>query len=147
MANVSCDTGNSATVTFSTSTLSYNFTGIDLGSEAVGKIEKSHLLTTGFKAYMPEDLDEPGEIVLDYQFDNSSTQPALGTVETITVTAPTANRASDGQAQATPATWVGTGFITDIKRPSMQNNTLQVGQLTFAFDGGTGPTFTAGTYA
>lgn len=147
MSNIVCDTGNGATISFSSSGVSYNYTGIDLGSESVTKIDKSHLLTVGNMRSMPGDLEDPGEVVVSFQFDNASAQPELRTIDTMTVTAPLAVRESDGQVQNTPATWAGTGFVMNVKKPNMQNNTLQDGQFTWAWDGATGPTFTPGTFA
>lgn len=139
MANAQVDTGHGATATFSVGAHSYNITGIDLGEETLGKVSTDHLLVTGNKTYMPEDLAEPGEVVMPYQFDNEAAQLAKGVVETLTITLPM------GSGQTTAATWVGSGFITNIKRPNLQTNVIQDGQITFAFDGTTGPTFTAGS--
>lgn len=139
MANDQVDTGHGATATFSVGAYSYNFTSIDLGEETLGKVASEHLATTGNKTYIPEDLGDPGEVVIPYQFDSEAAVPTKGALETLTVTLPLAS------GQSTGATFVGSGFVTNVKRPNLQTNTIQDGQITFAFDGVTGPTFTAGS--
>lgn len=136
MASASIDTGHGATAVFSITAITSSFTSIDVGNKAKGKIETTHLGTTGNKTFMPEDLDDPGEVTIPYHFDAEAAEPATGSVETLTVTLPLA------PGQTTAATLAGTGFITNVKRPNLQTNTIQDGSITFAFDGLTGPTFT-----
>lgn len=139
MANAAVDTGHGATLTLSTSALSFNWTSIDLGEETIDDIATSHLGSTGYKEYVPGDLKEGGSITIPFQFDNEAALPGLGTVETATVTFPLAS------GQTTAATLAGTGYLKRLKRPNLQTDTLQDGELVFMWDGGTGPAFTAAT--
>jgi hypothetical protein len=139
MANGMVDTGHGSTATFSSTALSFNWTNIDLGTVELPEIETSYLGTTGEMTFMPGDLINGGEVTLPCQFDNEAALPALGTVETLTVTFPA------GAGQTTPANLAGTGFIKSVKRPNLQTGQLQDGQIVFKFDGLTGPTFTAGS--
>ncbi len=137
MPNGNVDTGHGSTITLSSSGSSFNWTSIDPGEQSLGKVATSHLGTTGFAEFIAEDLTDPGEVTIEFQYDNEATQPSEGTGETLTITFPL------GSGQTTAATLVGSGFIMRNKRPPLQTNTIQSGQMVFAFDGVTGPTFTA----
>lgn len=137
--NDAVDTGHGATLTLSTSALSFNWTNIDLGEETITDVKKSHLGSTDYHEYMPGDLKEPGEIMIPFQFDSEAAQIALGVVETATVTAPLA------AGQTTQGTWVGSGYLKRTKRTNFQTDVIQDGELTFKFDGVTGPTWTPAT--
>ena len=139
MANAAVDTGHGATVTLATTGLSLNWTSIDLGEETINDVEQTHLGTTGYREYRPGDLKEPGEVVIPFQWDSEAAQIAVGTVESLTFTFPTAT------GQSTAATYAGTGYIKRVKRPNLQTDTIQDGELTVKFDGITGPTYTAAT--
>ena len=103
------------------------------------RVETTHLGTSTNRTYMPGDLNEIGEVTLDVQFESKTGLPAIGTAaETITITFPL-----PGGGAATAANIAGTGFITGISYPPMQTGTIQQGQITFTFDGSTGPTYTA----
>lgn len=110
MANAAVDTGHGATVTFGTSGYSFNITSIDIGEETIGDISVDHLGVTGFKEFVPEDLVDGGEVVITYQFDNEASQPTAGTIETLTITFPTAS------GQLTAANYAGTGYTKRVKR-------------------------------
>lgn len=137
MANASVDTGHGATVTLSSSAESFNWTGIDLGSSTLDAIETTWLGSGAKKTFMPGDVSDEGEVTIPFQFDAEAALPTKGTVQTLTLTFPTAT------GQTTPANLAGTGFITNVTRPNLQTGQLQTGQLTFKFNGLTGPTFTA----
>lgn len=139
MANAAVDTGHGASATFSSTSLSFNWTSIDLGEETITDVKTTKLATTGYHEYMPGDLKEGGEVSINFQWDSEAAQVALGTVETLTATLPIPAGGS------TAATLAGTGYIKRIKRTSLETDTLQTGELTFMFDGGTGPAYTAGT--
>jgi hypothetical protein len=136
------DTGHGATVTFGTTSGSFKLMGISTNlSLTRPRVETTYLGTSTNRTYMPGDLNEIGEVTLDVQFESATGLPATGTVaETITITYPL-----PGGGAATPANIAGTGFITAISHPPLQTGTLQQGSITFTYDGGTGPTFTAAT--
>jgi len=139
MAQRGSDTGNAATLALATTGAIGNIRSIDGVEFDLAKVEDSHLGTTTFKGYIPGDLSEPGELNAEVEFDSQVAIPSRGTVETATVTLPT--RANE----SSPATLVGTGFLTKAGFPSLANDELQVVNVTFAFDGKTGPTYTVST--
>lgn len=139
MANARVDTGHGATCTFGTSSYAFNWEIIDIGEQTIEVIGDTSLATSTNLTCRPGDLKEPGEISFEFQFDNAASLPALGTVETLTVTFPAAS------GQTTQATYVATGFVRSLKPPRLTTNELQKGSLTFKCDGKTGPTFTAGS--
>lgn len=130
------DTGNGATLTLSATGAVGNIRNLGEIAKELGKLEISHLGTVGNKRYMPDDLAEPGTLEIEVEFDPSAALPAVGAVETATVTYP----APAGVAY--PANHAGSGFLTKVSTPQLANGTVQVGKLTFSFDGNTGPTFT-----
>lgn len=137
------DTGHGATVTFGTTSWAGKLRGIPTNLQITRpRVDKSHLATSGQREYMPGDLEELGEVTLDVLFEQGRGLPSTGsTAETITITFPL--NPADGSAAA--ATLAGTGFITGTQQPALQTGQEMVGQITFSYDGGTGPTFTAAT--
>ena len=135
------DTGHGATVTFGTTSWSGKLVGIPTNLALTRPpVDITVLSTSGEREYMPGDLSELGQVTLDVAFEAATGLPALGSAaETITITWPLA----PGGGGATAANLSGTGFIAGINYPAMQTNTLQQGQITFQFDGNTGPTWTA----
>lgn len=112
------------------------------------KIDASCLATEGFMKYIPGDLSDPGEcqmeIIFDPTFDftsgGTSTDPdgIIGNVDTLTITF-----ALGTPTNTVNAVLTGTGFITNYSLPDLSTNNLAVVNVTFAFDGDTGPAFTA----
>jgi len=102
------------------------------------KIDASCLDTTGFMKYIPGDLTDPGECTLEIIFDPTFDFDAIvGVVDTLTITF-----AIGDPTNTTNATLIGTGFITSYGLPDLSTNNLAVVNVTFAFDGETGPAFT-----
>lgn len=136
------DTGNTATVTFGTSSLTVAFDRVTIGSETREALEDSDLTTTNYMTYLPADLRTPPIITFSYFFDQSDTSfPSGGAAaETLTVTFPL----KSGETSA--ATFTATGFIIDPHGDiEIANNELMKGTLQFQCDGKTtDPTFTAG---
>lgn len=135
------DTGQTATLTFGTTGYTANRRMIGGSTFSRPKISKTHLGTADFEEYFPGDLDEPGEFEVEFEFDPgvSGAIPGRGTVETVTVTYPIKTGQSAG------GTLAGTGFIMEVQTPELRTNTLMVQKAKIAWDGGTGPTFTAGS--
>ncbi len=135
------DTGHGASITFGTTSWSGSVIGIPTNLQRMRqRVETTHLGSGTTRTYMPGDADELGEITLDVRFATATGLPATGAApETITITFPLA----PGGGGATAANIAGTGFITMTQFPPLQTGVLQQGQITFSFDGGTGPTFTA----
>lgn len=138
-SQVSGDTGNGATITFGTTSFAVLLKKINGWEETIEKLDVSSLSSTGRKRYISSDLFEPPEITYDFYWDTTKDKPTIGGApETITVTFPV--RTNGGEA--TGATYAGTGFIKSIKWPDLENGVVQVGSLTVAYDGTTGPTWT-----
>jgi hypothetical protein len=130
-------TGNSGTISLSSSAISMSFTKIGEWQTTRNKLEASHLGTVGLKEYVPDDLAEPGEVEVEGFFDPRNDLPNINAAaETITITYP---KEATG---ATAATLAGSGFLTMLSRPELVNGTLSKAKFKVAFDGYTGPAFT-----
>lgn len=130
-------TGHGATISFSSSGFTGAIRSIAAVENEMEKVEDTTLSDDDFKTYIPGDVSEPGDFELTVAIDNEDAVPALGTVETITITAPL----QTGQSAA--ASCAGTGFIR--KRtisPEYGTNKLQEAKLMVSFDGKTGPAHT-----
>lgn len=137
MANTKYDTGHGASMTFGTSSYSFNWTKISLSGTSREPVDITKLATTGQMEKMAGDLEEPGTATIDFQWDQAAAVPATSTAaETVTVTFPAP------AGHATPPTYAGTGLITAVKLPDLGTGELQMGQLTVQWDGGTGPAYT-----
>ena len=134
------DTGHGATITFGTQGGTWRCTRIAGHTEDRPDIDATYLATTSYKEYVPGDLLEPGEFVIDFQFQGTQGCPARSAVaETVTITHPLA------YGGATAATVAGTAYVKSVKFPDMSTNELQMAQATVKWDGYTGPTYTAAT--
>lgn len=132
-------TGNTGTIVLGTSALAFSFTKIGEWQATRGKLESSHLGTTGFKEYEPDDLAEPGEIEVEGWYDGDAGVDDISNApETITVTYPKTD--SDSTAGASLA---GTGFLIMQNMPELVNGQLMKAKFKVAFDGKTGPAVTA----
>jgi hypothetical protein len=91
-----------------------------------------------FTKKLPGQLVDAGEISITMVFalDDEPEIPN-GLIDTVTVTLPSAG--SSG------GILTGTGFVSSCQMPSLEPNGLLEQTITFVFDGGTGPTYTAGT--
>lgn len=132
------DTGQGATLTLDTTGAVGCVRSLQLPEWVMEKIEANCLETVGFGKYVPGDLTDPGEIVAEAVFDASLTPPDPGEVQTVTVEFPIGD-----SANTTAATLSGTGFITTTALPNMAINELMTLTITIAFDGDTGPAYTA----
>lgn len=133
------DTGNGTTVGFSSTTITgHLFQQLDGGEQTLGKVPTSSLATTGDATFIPADLRDNSDVTGTLIFVATGALPALGTVETLTITHPIHT-----SGNTTNATTAGTGFISRIGKPNMVNDTLAVLPFSWTWDGETGPTFTA----
>ena len=133
------DTGHGATITFGTSALTYKWRKIGAVEQAGESVEDTDLSVNYYKTFLPGDVFEPGEFEIEYCWNAKTALPALGTVETITITLPVSGALSAGDLE-------GTGFIMSRTAfPELATNGLQIGKMKVAFDGagGVAPTFTA----
>ena len=103
------DIGTGATVTFGTSSRTFNI--VSVGHDDIGResIETTHRGTTSARSFIPGDLYDPGglelEIQLDPNLDTTNIPPFDQAAETITVTQPVQS------GDATAGKIAGTGFV------------------------------------
>jgi hypothetical protein len=138
------DTGNGATLTLAlyngttAITAALDVITVSPGALAVAAIDVSTLATSGTMEMIPSDLASVGESSATFKWLTSGTKPTLPSAAgTITLTFPTRT------GETTAATMTGTGFITQFQAPSLANGELQVGNVSWQWDGETGPSFTA----
>jgi hypothetical protein len=133
------DTGHGASITFGTSALSYAWRKIGAVEQAGESVEDTALSNLYYKTFLPGDVIEPGEFEVEYCWGSKTALPAIGVVETITITLPSSN------GVLSQADLEGTGFIMSRTAfPELSTNGLQVGKMKIAFDGAGGepPVFT-----
>jgi hypothetical protein len=139
VTSTSGDTGNGATLTFSSTSFAVGLQNIQGWTEEIERLEVSTLASTGFKKYIVSDLIEAPEITVNFYWDTSLAKPTIGgTSETITITFPL--RTNGGEATA--ANYAGSGFIRSITWPTLENGSVQMGSMVLSFNGVTGPTWT-----
>lgn len=133
-------TGNGATVSLSVSTVSTCITSVELPNFAVEDLETSCLDTTNYKTFQASDLTDPGEITVNFLFNqDSDTLLARGVAEVITITWPIHT-----SGNTTNATFVADGYIREVQLPTLQNGELQEASFVFKLNGeDTEPAFTA----
>ena len=135
------DTGHGASITFGTTGGTWKITEVSPNLKfTLPVVDTTYLATTTNRTKMPGDLSDHGPITLKFLFQGTQGIPARGVVETITLTSPI-----PGGSASTAQNIAGTGFIMECEHPPLQTNTLQVGTISFQYDGVTGPTYTAAT--
>lgn len=131
-------TGQGTTAVLTTNAITGCVRSLTLPELTQDKIDASCLDTTGFMKYIPGDLTDPGECTLEIIFDPTFDFDAIvGVIDTLTITFGLGT-----STNTTNATLIGTGFITNYGLPDLSTNNLAVVNVTFAFDGATGPAFT-----
>ena len=100
------DVGTGTTIGFGTSGFSAEILNVDGASMTREVIDTSHMGTTTWRTFIPGDLSDPGEVTFEFHFDPDAQPPINGAAEPITITFPLP------AGQATPATLVGSGFIS-----------------------------------
>ena len=143
------DTGNGTTLTFSAnmgfgaSSATMDCINITQGQHTVGVVDVSTLATTDAMESIPSDLRELGECTATFRFMTTTVATAAvdaalpGVAGSIVLTYP--SRVGD---TTSAANITGSGFVTGYTPPAMANGELQVGEVTWKYDGETGPTFT-----
>jgi len=124
-------TGNSGTVAFTTSLLVLAWTKISEYQQTRGKQPTDHLGTTGFKTYMVDDHEEPGEIELEAYFDPTVDLADIADeAEEVTITYPLEDPLGEAAA-----TLIGTAFLIAVGLPELVNGTVSKQKVKLAFDG------------
>ncbi len=131
-------TGQGTTVAFTTAGSITCARSITLPEWSMEVIDASCVTSTGYTEKIVGDLVDGGEVTLTvlFELDDAPLTPD-GVQDTITITLPTAG--------VTSGILTGTGYISSCTLPSVEVNGLLEQQVTFTFDGQTGPTYTAGT--
>jgi hypothetical protein len=124
-------TGAGATLALSVTGAVGNIRRIGGAAMELGKLEASHLGTTGHKIFIPDDLIDPGNLEIEAEFDKAAGIPSQGVLETATVTF------------GGGGTLAGSGFIGRVQAPECALSTIQVLNIRFEFNGLTPPTFSA----
>lgn len=135
------NTGLGATVVFSGGITAYtgrikSISGLD---KSIEPLDDTALDAAGFYESVPDDLAKAAPITIQYFWDYKKAEPSLGTVGTITITAPLQS------GQTTPLTLSGSGYITRIVQPELTTGQRLMGTIEIQFDGKTGPTHLAAT--
>jgi hypothetical protein len=134
------DTGNGATLTFATSSLSLAITQIQIGEQTIDMLDVSTLATTSDQEMTASDLKKTQEVTGTAIYVGSATLPVVGaTAETMTVTLPLFT------GTTTAANLAGTAQFTSSKLPDISNGNIMMYQFKFKFNGDTGPTYTKAT--
>lgn len=134
------DTGNGATATFGTSSLSLAITNIQIGEISIDMLDVSTLATTDFEEMVSSDLKKAPEVTLNVLFVASATAPVVGgAAETMTITWPLFTGTTGA------ATLAGTAQFTSFKLPDLQNGQIMSAQVKWKFNGDTGPTYSKAT--
>lgn len=134
------DTPTGITAVFGTSGFSASISAVNLNGMERPAIDVTHLGSTTYREFIPGDLSNPGQVEMTFWFDPDAQPPIGGAVETLTITWPLPT------GGITAATLAGTGFTTSWSADaSGGDESAMSGEMTFQFDGGTGPTWTAST--
>ena len=132
--------GNGATLVFTGIGFTPLVVSIDGLEETLEALQDSDLSTTNFHTMCPADLKEISPVTAAIRWAQGNVVPMTGAVGLITLS----YQLEDGES--TPAALTGTGFITGRTSPSLANNEIAEGSLTFQLDGKvTEPTYTAGS--
>ena len=132
--------GNGATLVFTASGFTPLVVSIDGLEETLEALQDSDLSTTNYHTMCPADLKEISPVTAAIRWEQDNVAPIAGGVGLITLT----YQLEDGES--IPATLKGTGFITGRTSPSLANNEIAEGSITFQFDGkATEPVYAAGT--
>lgn len=117
------DVGNGTTITFGTSSFAGLITALNGWTRTRGSVPTSNMATTSDMTFIPEDLQDPGEMNVDIQFDPTQHLPIDLVAETITV---------DWAGSA--KTWAASGFATEVTAAAELDG-LMTGSYTIKFSG------------
>ena len=124
------DTGNGATVTFAQGiTAALKVRRITPSADSRGRIDTSHLGTTGMRTFIPEDLGDAQTLTIEAIWDTFFATPTAGlNLGNVTVTYPLRT------GETTAASFVGKAHVSSVQLPSLANNELQIIQLVIQFE-------------
>ena len=137
MTIATLDTMHGATIALSVSSLTLRVTSISAAKKTIPVIDSSYHLTTSLATKIFGDLADAQPVTITYQNSPSLASPAIGTVQTLTITGPLPSGASTAEIMSI------TGAVTDVEdSPQYDTSTggsagLQMKSLTFTPDGTT----------
>lgn len=130
-------TGQGTTVSLSGGGAVACLRSLTLPEWSMEEIDSSCLSDTGFGKKIVGDLIDAGQVSFMAVFElGDAPMTPTGLQDTITITFPIP---TDGNAGGTLS---GTGFISSCKLPDVEINGLLEQEVTFTFDGDTGPVWT-----
>ena len=139
MASPAAGNAVGSTITFSSGFFA-QITDIQWSGIKRNAIETTHFGTAlagankfGNRTFIVSKLNDPGELKVKFNFNPDTLPPIEGAAETVTVSV---------AGSATPATWAGSGFMTDLE-VSMPMDGVMEATATLKFSGNV--TRTAGT--
>lgn len=123
------DVGTGASITFQSGFFA-EILNIDWSGMSREAIETTNFGTTGARTFIPGDLPDPGELVIEINVDaDADPFDVLGAVaETVTLTFPTPVGGSSG------ATWAASGFATGFEATLPLEDKI-TGRMTIKFSG------------
>lgn len=134
------DTGQGATIAFSSTTFAARIEYIRTNEQTIEDLDDSVLSSTGHKEYIASDLIEPGSVTYGIMWPTSLDLPSIGgTPETATITFPLRDGLGN---EETAATIAASGYFKKIGGTELRLGQIQKAEIEFKFDGKTGPTFT-----
>lgn len=127
-------------VAFGTSSFTGEFTGVSLSGQERPAIDVTKLASTNYREFLPGKLVNAGTVEFSLYFDPDEIPPIAGVAETMTITWPIKPGGSTG------ATLAGTGFVMSWSADATGGDeSAMTADVTWQWDGQTGPTFTDGT--
>jgi hypothetical protein len=128
---MAADEGRGATLTLGTSTWDSTALITSITPDAITRaaLDTTHLTTTNYRTFIPEDLADPGGFTIEFHHDGDAEPPFLNVPETITITYPLQSGWSTGaQIQAS-------GFCTEYTPGAASVGELLKGTAKFKFTG------------
>lgn len=126
------------TITFGTSSFPAQLKSVSVDGIERETLEITHMGSTTYREFLPGKLINAGTIQLTIFGDASSTPPINAAAETVTLTFGLVG------SQTTGANVAGTAFVTAYNLSGDLEDTWEQ-EVTVMWDGGTGPTWTAGS--
>lgn len=133
-------TGSGSSITFGTTSFVGKYREIGGFSKSIESVDATTLdIAAADEAIsIPGDNPEPSDVRCRVRYVGTQAHPAIGTVETITVTM---RKETSGSSVAPNV--AGSGYIKSwTPLPNLQRNQLNEAEIVFRYDGVTGPTHT-----
>jgi hypothetical protein len=125
------DEGRGATLTLGTSSWDSTALITNITPDALTRaaLDTSHLTTTNYRTFIPEDLVDPGGFTIEFHHDGDAEPPISSVPETVTITYPLQSGYSTG------ALITGSGFCTEYTPGAAAVGELMKGTAKFKWAG------------